>query len=134
MPSVQMTFPQHKLPRQQIQVQEGIYFSLLSPFSLNFLFFPQRFLPRLPNNEDEIIETSPAMTRRGAMSPSVASGIFSLFSFFFFIFPFFFSFLVTSGSTNASGVDGNQRRLDWDPLADFGYEAHISRVCQSDFT
>ena len=46
------------------------------------------------------------------MSPSVAS--------------------VTSGSTNASGVDGNQRRLDWDPLADFGYEAHISRVCYSD--
>ena len=54
--------------------------------------------------------------------------------FFFFHFSIFFSFLVTSGSTNASGVDGNQRRLDWDPLADFGYEAHISRVCQSDFT
>ena len=133
MPLVQMTYPQHKLPQQQIQVQEGIFLFFLHFFFLFSFFFPQRFLPRLPNNEDEIIETSPAMTRRGAMSPSVASGIFSLFSFFFH-FSNFFSFLVTSGSTNASGVDGNQRRLDWDPLADFGYEAHISRVCHSDFT
>ena len=88
----------------------------------------------MPNNEDEIIETSPAMTRRGAMSPSVASGIFPFFFFLFYSFFIIFFFSVTSGSTNASGVDGNQRRLDWDPLADFGYEAHISRVCHSDFT
>ena len=65
------------------------YFFLFSPFFLFiFFFFPQRFLPRLPNNEDEIIETSPAMTRRGAMSPSVASGIFPYFHFSP-IFPFF---------------------------------------------
>ena len=56
-----------------------------------------RSLPRLPVHDVEEVETSPSVTRRGAMSPSMAS--------------------VTSGSTTASGVEG-QRRLEWDSGAD----------------
>ena len=55
----------------------------------------------LPTNDADDVETSPSVTRRGAMSPSMAS--------------------VTSGSTTASGVDGTQG-MTWDYIADLNYD------------
>ena len=57
-------------------------------------------VPNINNDADEI-ETSPSITRRGAMSPSMAS--------------------VTSGSTTASGVDGTHG-MTWDYIADLNYD------------
>lgn len=57
-------------------------------------------VPNINNDADEV-ETSPSITRRGAMSPSMAS--------------------VTSGSTTASGVDGTQG-MTWDYIADLNYD------------
>ena len=56
---------------------------------------------RVPTNDADEVETSPSVTRRGAMSPSMAS--------------------VTSGSTTASGVDGTQG-MTWDYIADLNYD------------
>ena len=64
---------------------------------------PRRYLPQLPDPEYETDTlSSPSVTRRGAMSPSLAS--------------------VASGSTTASGTDAVRRRnLEWDSGADLGY-------------
>lgn len=74
---------------------------------------PRRYLPRLPmgglsvsEHEDTESMPSPSITRRGALSPSMAS--------------------VTSGSTTASGAEGLRRRnLEWDSGADLGYEGNV---------
>ena len=59
---------------------------------------------RVPTNDADEVETSPSVTRRGAMSPSMAS--------------------VTSVSTTASGIDGPQG-LQWDYTEDLNYDGQI---------
>lgn len=75
---------------------------------------PRRYLPRVPTTgypDQEDVESmpSPSVTRRGALSPSIAS--------------------VASGSTTASGTTDPLRRrnLEWDSGADLGYAEEILR-------